>query len=118
MLWDLIQQRQIGKAREAASRAASSVSRTENEVAELERVIDSLALACQAMWELVREQGNLTDEVLLKRMQEVDLRDGKRDGRIGANASTCPACSRANNSRHERCVYCGELLPPSKHVFA
>jgi hypothetical protein len=125
MLWDLIQQRQIGRARDAAAQArntaaqaASSVSRTENEVAELERVVDSLMLTCQAMWELLREQGNLTDEALLQRMQEVDLRDGTQDGRMGPNASACPACSRPNHSRHGHCIYCGGLLPPSQHVFA
>ena len=118
MLWDLMQQRQIGKARAAAAQAASSISRTENDVAELERVVESLMLTCQAMWELLRKQSNLTDEALLQRIQEVDLRDGKKDGRIGASASTCTACSRPNNARHTHCVYCGGPLPPSKHVFA
>ena len=118
MLWDLIQQRQIGLANQAAARAASSANRTEADIVELERVIETLMLGCQAMWELLREQGNLTDEMLLRRMQEVDLRDGTRDGRMGTVASTCPNCSRPNNPRHERCVYCGGPLPPAKHVFA
>jgi hypothetical protein len=117
MLWDLMQQRQIGRATAAASQAASSISRTETDIAELERVIESLTLTCQAMWELLREQSKLTDEALLQRIQEVDLRDGRRDGRIGTNAATCPACSRPNNSRHTHCVYCGGVLPPSQHVF-
>jgi hypothetical protein len=47
----------------------------------------------------------------------VDLRDGKPDGRMRSQASTCPACSRQNHSRHGRCVYCGTVLPPSQHVF-
>ena len=118
MLWDLLQQRQIGKARQSAAQAENSATRTQNEVEELERVVESLMLSCQAMWELLREQGNLTDEILLKRMQDVDLRDGRRDGRMGTKPSTCPACSRPNNPRHERCVYCGELLPPPEHIFA
>jgi hypothetical protein len=118
MFWDLLQQRQIGQAKQSAAQAASAASRSEKDIGELGSVVASLTLTCQAMWELLREQGNLTDEMLLRKMQEVDLRDGKRDGRMGALALACPACSRPNNARHERCVYCGELLPPPQHVFA
>ena len=118
MLWDLLQQRQIGQAKQSAAEAASAASRTEKDIGELAGVVESLTLTCQAMWELFREQGNLTDEMLLRKMEEVDLRDGRRDGRMGASASTCPDCSRPNNARHERCVYCGGLLPPPRHVFA
>ena len=117
MLWDLIQQRQIGQAQATASSATSSIARTERQIAELEGEVASLALACQAMWELLRERNNMSDEALFQRMQEVDLRDGTRDGRIGTNSSECPACSRVNNARHERCLYCGKVLPPPKHVF-
>jgi hypothetical protein len=118
MLWDLLQQRQIGKARQSAAEAASTANRTQQGVDELERVVESLMLTCQAMWELLREQGKLSDEMLLKRMQEVDLRDGKQDGKMGGHALTCPACSRQNNMRHDRCMYCGTLLPPPQHIFA
>jgi len=118
MLWDLMQQRQIAQAKQSAAQAASAAGKTQVEIAEMERLIETLALTCQAMWELLREQGKLTDEMLVKRMQEVDLRDGRRDGRIGASATTCSGCSRPNNPRHGHCVYCGAPLPPPQHVFA
>jgi hypothetical protein len=118
MLWDLYQQHQIGKAKQSATQAANSAGRTQKEVEELEKVVESLMLTCQAMWELLREQGKLTDEMLLKRMQEVDLRDGQRDGKMGSQATTCPSCSRPNNARREACIYCGASLPPPQHVFA
>ena len=118
MLWDLIQQRQIGQARQSAAEASSSADRTRAEVTELEKLVESLTLTCQAMWELLRKQGDLTDEMLMKKMEEVDLRDGQRDGRIGVQPSQCSACSRPNNPRHQSCVYCGKPLPPPKHVFA
>jgi hypothetical protein len=117
MIWELFQQRQIKSARNSADMAASAANQTRNDVAELEAVVDSLTLTCQAMWELLREKGSLTDEMLMQRMQDVDLRDGKRDGKMGTQASTCPACSRLSNPRHERCLYCGGLLPPPQHVF-
>ena len=118
MLWDLIQQRQIAQAKQSAAQNANAVGKTQTEIAEVERLVETLMLTCQAMWELLREQGNLTDEMLVKRMQEVDLRDGTRDGKIGAHALACPGCSRPNNPRHGHCVYCGTPLPPPKHVFA
>jgi hypothetical protein len=118
MLWDLIQQRQIGQAKQAADEAATSATRTQKDIASLERVVESLTLTCQAMWELLREQTNLTDEMLIQRMQEVDLRDGKRDGKMAAQTSTCKSCSRINNASREQCIYCGAKLPPPKHVFA
>jgi len=118
MLWDLIQQRQIGQVRQSAAEASSSIDRTQATVAELEKLVESLSLTCQAMWELLRKQGDLTDEMLLKKMEEVDLRDGRRDGKIGAQPSNCSSCSRPNNPRHRNCVYCGGSLPPPKHVFA
>jgi hypothetical protein len=117
MLWDLLQQRQIGQARTAATQAENAAGRVGNDVVELQRIVESLALTCQAMWELVREQTSITDEMLLERMQEVDLRDGRRDGKLGSGTSTCPGCSRVNKARREVCVYCGRALPPPQHVF-
>ena len=45
-------------------------------VRSLEASVDHLALACQAMWELLRGQVGVTEEQLLAKMKEVDLRDG------------------------------------------
>jgi hypothetical protein len=117
VLWDLLQQRQIGMAKNAAAQAGNSAARAEKDIAELERVIESLMLGCQAMWELMREHTDLNDEMFLKRMEEVDLRNGKRDGRIGLLASKCASCSRPNSARRDHCVYCGTPLPPTQHVF-
>ena len=117
MLWDLLQQRQIGRAQQSANQAANSIDQTQEQLGELERTVQTLMLSCQAMWELLREKTNVTDEMLQQRMQEVDLRDGRRDGRMGSHVSTCLSCSRPNNASRESCVYCGRSLPPPQHVF-
>ena len=70
--------------------------------------LDALALVCQAQWELLREQTDLTDELLREKMQEVDLRDGKPDGRLRATTIACGNCSRPVNSRRGMCIYCGD----------
>ena len=68
------------------------------------------ALVCQALWELVSERLGLTDEDLAKRVEEIDLRDGQADGKIGTRQLTCPQCGRPANSSRRTCVYCGAAL--------
>lgn len=72
--------------------------------------VQRLKLINQALWELLRERARLTDEDLVAKMQEVDLRDGKEDGEITDGALRCPDCGRVSASRHGRCLYCGTLF--------
>ena len=44
--------------------------------------IDTLALSCAAMWELLSEKLGVTEQELLAKIEEIDLRDGKLDGKI------------------------------------
>jgi hypothetical protein len=88
-----------------------------------ERLIDELGfrlarttLACQALWELVRERAGITEEELLMKMDEIDLRDGVKDGKMTATTIVCRCCARKVNTKSSRCMYCGaELVKP--HVF-
>jgi hypothetical protein len=97
--------------REQARSSASS-----QDIARLERQVERLALASQALWELLRATGALSDEQLLAKMQEIDLRDGKVDGKMGAGRAECPECHRLSHTRHAACMYCGAELPRT-HVF-
>lgn len=118
MLWDLLQNRQISEARRTAVQAASAAGKTRTDIAEIRHNLESLSLTCQAMWELLREREGFTDETLMQKMQEIDLRDGQADGKMTRTVVNCPACSRINHCRHETCMYCGVDLPGSGHVFA
>ena len=56
---------QEGRAQQAASSAeiaASKAERVSFDVSTLSRKIETLSLACQAMWELIRDNTKLTDE--------------------------------------------------------
>ncbi len=77
---------------------------------ELSRRLDQLTLATMAMWELIRDKTALTEEDLIAKMQEVDLRDGKEDGKLVLGVKTCSACRRPANPRHAKCLYCGAKL--------
>ena len=124
MLWEIYQTAGIHSAQQQAAEARSTSRRVENqtrfaehEFRRLEARIDSLAIGCQAMWELLAESTNLTKEDIVSRMQEIDLRDGKADGKVSRNVSDCPTCSRPVNSKRDRCIYCGEQMLRDRDVF-
>ncbi len=105
---------EIGKDALDAKRMARQ---SKNESDDVRGQLDRLHLATAAIWELVCERTGLDEDDLLAKIQEIDLRDGRLDGRIGKSAksapSECPACSRVNNARRLTCLYCGDPLSPS-----
>jgi hypothetical protein len=110
-LFDLYQQGKIREARETAETARDQAQQLRDRISKLERRSDQLALACQALWEMLREERGLTDNDLIARMQQIDLRDGAADGRMTPMPVECPQCKRRSNSRRDECVYCGARLP-------
>jgi hypothetical protein len=109
MFWEFYQQRQISGARDAATRAQFKAEQLMDHVRSLEDKLDSLALTCQAMWEILRDRSSITEEDLANKVQEIDLRDGKLDGRLNRSESerACPKCARLLHRRHAKCLYCG-----------
>lgn len=113
MLWDLFQQSQISglesrtsRAEAAASRAVSEASRR---VDELEDRLDRMALVNTALFELLCAKLGVTGEEIKAKVQEVDLRDGQADGKLGtAPVAPCRKCNRPISRKHARCLYCGE----------
>lgn len=123
-MWEIYQTSAIGSAQQAAGNASSEARRaartadeSRSRVAELTTRCDRLALTCQALWELLRERLDLTEAELLERVQQIDLRDGKVDGRMATSVSQCPACDRPVNSRRPQCLYCGEPMNATTEVF-
>jgi len=86
------------------------------EVRELQAKVDHMSLACQAMWELLREYSGLPEQAILERMKEIDLRDGTEDGKISITTVECPTCGKPSNSRRSSCVHCGQEFI-RMHVF-
>jgi hypothetical protein len=117
MLWDLLQQYQIGEAQQKSQRAAHSANQAQSETADIRRSLDTLILASNAMWELVKERDGLTDQMLLDRMRQIDLRDGHADGKITNTPATCPKCARVTSARSGRCIFCGAALPDQPSPF-
>lgn len=77
-------------------------------VEQLEQRIDRLSLVNEALWTLLRERVGVTDAELLERIREVDLSDGRLDGKVRRKPVDCPGCKRTVSNRHDRCLYCGQ----------
>jgi hypothetical protein len=74
--------------------------------------LDALELACAGLWELLKEKAGYSDEEIAAYIREVDMRDGKLDGRANAEHTTCPSCGRRLLAHgHKKCLWCGAELP-------
>lgn len=83
---------------------------------ELSRRVDGLELACVGLWELLKTKHGYTDEELVATIQEVDLRDGKLDGRVTKTVTNCESCGRQLLTRRSpNCHWCGAEVP--KGIF-
>lgn len=105
MLWDLFQQSQIADIQDRIDKDTSSAS---SRIAEIEDRLDRLALVHTAMFELMCERLKITPDDIARKIQQVDLRDGVADGKLGSiPAQPCRSCKRPISRKHARCLYCG-----------
>jgi hypothetical protein len=100
---------QIDRAELKADRAQTVAIRSQADIDVLKLYIERLSMIAEALWTILREQHGYSDEELMRRITEIDLRDGKLDGRITADeAPRCPQCKRQHVARHRpMCLYCG-----------
>ncbi len=100
------------------SGAAAIARRAESRVDLQEMDIERLLLITQALWEMLKEQHGYTDTDLIKRVAEIDLRDGKLDGRVAPQGGPkgCPHCGRTLLGNRPVCLYCGK--PVARDPFA
>jgi hypothetical protein len=113
---DICQQAQINHAQNRAAHAQTVAEQLRWELDTLKHKSDALTLACQALWEIVRTETGLSDSALLERMRDIDVRDGKLDGRITPRVAECPTCGRKSKATRKDCIYCGTTLP-TENVF-
>jgi len=90
---------------ERAARLAADV-RSQNEA--ILQDVERLYMITEALWTLLKEQHGYTDEDLIHRVEDIDLRDGKLDGKVAKQPTPpCAQCNRAIIGRHAVCLYCG-----------
>ena len=93
----------------SVSTGSATARDAQSKAVHLENRLDKLTLICQALWELLKERGELTEEDLAAKVREIDLRDGVADGKISKQIKRCPKCDRVMSQRHEKCMYCGAV---------
>jgi ribosomal protein L32 len=96
-------------ARIDASQAKAEAREASTEAHLLHAEIDRLYLINEALWTVIREAQGLTDQKLIDAMTDIDLRDGRLDGRAEATEAPdhCPSCGRTMLRHRPLCIYCG-----------
>lgn len=94
-------------ARNATSQTSTQSSDTSSELDFIEGRLDRLTLVCMAMWSLIQDKTNLTEEDLLERVRVIDMMDGTTDNKAKRSMQKCANCDRPMSMRHQRCLYCG-----------
>ena len=89
---------------EMASRVASQV-RTQNDFIIAD--VENLFLITKALWTILKEEHGYTDDILLKKITEIDGEDGKLDGKITkTETQRCPKCGRKLIKKQSTCLFC------------
>jgi hypothetical protein len=100
-------------AQREATRAKHAASRAEQRIKLLEANLAKGLMICETLWELLVEKTGLTQDDLINKLNEVDMRDGVLDGKNQRGIAECAACGRKVSGRHAACLYCGEVIDGS-----
>jgi hypothetical protein len=110
LFWEFRQDGRINAAEGAAARAGNRVAQMNERLSRAELQAEKAVLVMEAMWQLLRESAGVTDAQLQAKVRELDLADGKLDGKVSRPPAVCPDCKRTTSRRNRRCIYCGTDL--------
>ena len=82
-----------GLKRKAAA-TERDVNAAQDSITALQGDVERLLILTEALWTLLKRQQKLDDSVLVKLIEEIDLRDGQLDGRVAGTVKECPSCKR------------------------
>ena len=99
----------------AANRELKQLSndvRHEMALANVQEQLERQALVIRSLLEVCARKGLFTDPEFRQVLDEVDLSDGRRDGKLKPQGGprVCPNCGKTNSRRAVGCMYCGEPL--------
>ena len=94
-----------------ASSAKAAASSAKSAVESVSHEVERLLMITEALWDILKEKHGYSDDDLMRRVAEIDMKDGKLDGKVAKTGpASCPKCSRPMNRRHSACIYCGEQI--------
>lgn len=80
-----------------------------SDIKEMRKAIGKLMMITQAMWEIIAESHSLSDDHIVAKVREIDLRDGAVDGKIKKPIRVCVSCGKVLPLGRDGCLYCGSL---------
>ena len=96
----------------ATEHAHHAANRVEEQLVCMQADIERLLLITEGLWNLLKAEHGYDDEELVRRVLEVDLKDGRIDGKVAAQKpGDCPHCDRPLSRDRRYCLYCGEPTP-------
>ena len=99
----VIDKKTTDKIKAVSKESSALVSRVEY----LEDNIDRLTLITQALWEILQKKVGIEESELTELIEEIDLRDGKLDGKISKTPQKCSKCNQSVSVKTNVCFYCG-----------
>ena len=102
------QNKNIADAKGSADRAGIRADQVNDQVRQLERRLEKLAGITEALWELLKEAGQMTEEHIFERVKTIEARQSSQKNRA---VVVCPKCNRTTVSKQVKCMYCGQDIP-------
>lgn len=108
------------EARADATSARGAAREAQTEIRELRDEVERLLMISEALWTVLKQKFGLDDGILAQLINDIDLRDGKLDGRVARDAGPadlCPQCARPILRKRSTCIYCGAQLDQPAQPF-
>lgn len=109
-LFDVAQEGRLAGSEHRANQAVGKAIDALSGVDSLKRRLDVMALANQALFEILQSRLGISEDDVLRRMAEIDARDGVTDGKMGARVAKCRRCAKPVSTTRQRCMYCGDVV--------
>jgi len=107
-IFDLINYKNIHNIRNEVESMNRNAKETQAESYKiLSNRIDQLILLNHAMSEIISDKLGITNQQVIDKMMEIDLRDGVQDGKYSAPPKDCPECKAKISREFNRCLFCG-----------
>jgi hypothetical protein len=92
-----------------AENAQDQARKARTAVELLQYDVERLLMITEAMWTLLKKQHGYDDAELARLVADIDLRDGKLDGRVATTEPRqCPFCQHVLGKKRPFCYYCGK----------